>query len=126
MDALPHHTRLLAPGHYLSRWHLGEITLEARWQPPLQLLSVTLADSRHETVTDDSLPGNPYQMTMLAWLSCEKASRELALDDPLQAELAMAIVALKAESLRMAGFQDTRHAGGDNVTPLRGPTYSMN
>ena len=121
MDLPTHHTRLLSPGQYLSHWQLGEITLETRWQQPLQLLSVTLAGTRNEDRTDDSLPGHPYQMTLLAWLSCEKASRELALDDTLQAELAIAIVALKAESLRMAGFLDARPTGGDNVTPLHGP-----
>lgn len=121
MDLPTHHTRLLAPGQYLSRWQLGEITLETRWQQPLQLLSVTLAGTRNEAGTADSLPGHPCHMLLLLWLSCEKASRELALDDTLQAELAMAIVALKAESLHMAGFLDARPAGGDNVTPLHGP-----
>lgn len=134
MDVLAHHPCPLAPGQRLTCWQLGSFTLEARWQEPLQLLAVRItADHDNLPAKSSGQPGNDLHdcdktsmpTALLAWISCEKASSELALDDPLQAELAMAIMALKAESLRMAGFQDARPAGGDNVTPLHAPAYSM-
>ncbi len=128
MDTAAHHTRQTRTGTQVTCWQLlPGLSLEAHWHPPLQLETVRLLPT-----TDNIRPGSDNcdaptaaNMTLLLWLSCEKASGELALDDPLQAELAMAIMTLKAESLRMAGFLDARPAEGANVTPLQAPAYSM-
>ncbi len=129
MDVLAHHTCSLSSGQHITCWRLGRCRLEARWQPPLQLLAVRIMADMGAPAPSEPEPASAHHDTgttaLLAWISCEKASSELPLDDPLQAELAMAIMTLKAESLHKAGFLDSRMAGGDNVAILHPADYSM-
>ncbi|MEL0027834.1 MAG: hypothetical protein VW625_04100 [Perlucidibaca sp.] len=79
--------------------------------------------SRVDPATPIDVPTRELQT--LTWLSCEKVSHALTLDDPLQAELALGIMQARMACLDDIRWQDERPSGGENVSRLPGRHHNM-
>lgn len=122
MDCMRHET-LRDNGQVMhqTRWRLAGADLVARWsEQPLRLHAVTLVAnapvSSHGGIGDHP----EVVLASVAWLACELASRQLPLTDPLQNDLADAVLALREQLLQSAAWKDERPRDESTVTRLDG------